>query len=619
MDAHRDGPCPSVARIFGSLRACGRGRARATPTERGRRLMQLYLRLLQFLRLYWGRLVAAAICSGLVAAFTGAYAWLVRPAIDEVFINRNETWLILLPVVLMAVSALKGVASYGQTYLMVYVGTRVVTDIRQQLFGHLMRLPISFHLQNPSSRMMSRVINDVNWIQNAVSGVLKDLFQQSLTFLVLLGVVFYQNWRLTLLSIVVIPLSVYPMVRFGARLRRLATTGQERTADMSTALQETLTGIRIVKGFTREAAEDRRFARVNEAYCRTWMKSTQVSAFTSPVLETVGVLGVAGIIWYGGWQVMHGTMTSGTFFSFLTAVFLMYNPVKRLASANNSIQQALSAAERVFAVLDVPTEAAQDTGVRNLDGVRSAIELRDVSFQYEGVETWALQGISLTVKAGEVLALVGSSGAGKTTLVNLIPRFYDPTKGAILIDGVDLREIRLAALRRQIGIVSQETLLFDDTVRNNIAYGRDDVTDDAIVEAARAAFAHDFIVRMPNGYDTLIGENGVKLSGGERQRLAIARALLRNPPILILDEATSSLDTESERMVQMALANLMKDRTTFVIAHRLSTVQRASRIVVLADGRIVEIGRHEDLLAGGGTYQRLYQMQFQNGGEDMPT
>jgi subfamily B ATP-binding cassette protein MsbA len=409
------------------------------------------------------------------------------------------------------------------------------------------------------------------------------------------------------------------MVRFGARLRRLATTGQERTADMSTALQETLTGIRIVKGFTREAAEDRRFARVNEAYFRAWMKSTQVSAFTSPVLETVGVLGVAGIIWYGGWQVMHGTMTSGTFFSFLTAVFLMYNPVKRLASANNSIQQALSAAERVFAVLDVPTEAAQDTGVRDLDGVRSAIELRDVSFRYEGVETWALQDISLTVKAGEVLALVGSSGAGKTTLVNLIPRFYDPTKGAILIDGVDLREIRLAALRRQIGIVSQETLLFDDTVRHNIAYGRDDVTDDAIIEAARAAYAHDFIMRMPNGYDTLIGENGVKLSGGERQRLAIARALLRNPPILILDEATSSLDTESERMVQMALANLMKGRTTFVIAHRLSTVQRASRIVVLAGGRIVEIGRHEDLLAGAGTYQRLYQMQFQNGGEDMPT
>ncbi len=578
--------------------------------------MRLYLRLLEYMRPYWGRLIVAAACSGLVALFTGAYAWLVRPALDEVFINKNVTWMVFLPVALMLVSVLKGVSSYGQTYLMTYVGTRVVTDIRQQLFGHLMRLPVGFHLKNPSSRMMSRVINDVNWIQNAVSGVLKDLFQQTLTFLVLLGVVFYQNWRLTLLSIVVIPLSVYPMVWLGARLRRLATTGQERTADMSTALQETLTGIRIVKGFTREAAEDARFARINESYFRTWMKSTQVSAVTSPVLETVGVLGVAGIIWYGGAQVIRGTMTPGTFFSFLTAVFLMYTPIKRLASANNTIQQALAAAERVFGVLDVKTEAATDTGTRELDGVRSAVELRNVSFRYEGIETPALQDISLRVRTGEVLAIVGSSGAGKTTLVNLIPRFYDPTEGAIFIDDVDLREIRLAALRRRTGIVSQETLLFDDTVRNNIAYGKDEMNEEAITDAAKAAYAHEFIMRLPNGYDTLIGENGVKLSGGERQRLAIARALLRNPPILILDEATSSLDTESERMVQMALANLMEGRTTFVIAHRLSTVQRADRIAVLAGGRLVEIGRHEELLAKAGVYQRLYQMQFQDEGED---
>ena len=578
--------------------------------------MGLYVRLLHYLKPYWARLALAVICSGLVAAFTGAYAWLVRPALDEIFINKNATWLILLPGALLVVSVLKGVASYGQSYLMVYVGSRVVADIRQRLFGHLMRLPVGFHMRNPSSRMTSRVINDVNWIQNAVSGVLKDLFQQSLTFLTLLGVVFYQNWRLTLLSIVVIPLSIYPMIRFGNRLRRIATTGQERTADMSTALQETLTGIRIVKGFTREAAEDRRFAGINEAYFRTWMKSTQTSAFTSPVLEVVGVIGVVGIIWYGGVQVIRGTMTPGTFFSFLTAVFLMYNPIKRLASANNTIQQALSAAERVFAVLDVPTEAASDAGVQDLNGVRSSVELRGVSFQYEGVETWALQDISLTVRPGEVLALVGSSGAGKTTLVNLIPRFYDPTAGAILVDGVDLREIRLAALRRQIGIVSQETLLFDDTVQNNIAYGKDEVTDEKIIEAAQAAFAHEFIMRLPNGYETLIGENGVKLSGGERQRLAIARALLRNPPVLILDEATSSLDTESERMVQMALANLMKGRTTFVIAHRLSTVQRADRIAVLDRGRLVEVGRHEELLACGGTYHRLYQMQFLADGED---
>jgi subfamily B ATP-binding cassette protein MsbA len=578
--------------------------------------MRLYLRLLEYIRPYWGRLIIAAVCSGAVAALTGAYAWLVRPALDEIFINKNETWLYLLPVALMAVSVLKGVCGYGQSYLMIFVGSRVVTDIRQQLFGHLMRLPIGFHLKNPSSRMLSRVINDVNWIQNAVSGVLKDLFQQSLTFLVLLGVILYQNWRLALFSILVIPLSAYPMVRFGNQLRKIAATGQERTADMSTALQETLTGVRIVKGFTREDAEGRRFAGFNEAYFRTNMKSTQVSSITSPVLEAVGIIGVAGIIWYGGSQVIQGAMTPGTFFSFLTAVFLMYTPIKRLASANNTIQQALAAADRVFTVLDVPTEAARDTGTRGLDGVRSAIALQGVSFRYEGVEAWALTDISLTVRPGEVLALVGSSGAGKTTLINLIPRFHDPTAGAILIDGVDLREIRLSALRRQIGIVSQETLLFDDTVSNNIAYGKDEATEDAITDAARAAFAHDFIMKLPNGYETLIGENGVRLSGGERQRLAIARALLRNPPILILDEATSSLDTESERMVQMALANLMKGRTTFVIAHRLSTVQRADRIAVLAGGRLVEVGRHEELLAKAGVYHRLHQMQFQDHGSE---
>ena len=574
--------------------------------------MRTYLRLLRFARPYWFRLVAAAMFSGFVAGLTGAYAWLVRPALDEIFINKNLTWLAFLPVALMAVSVLKGLASYGQTYLMTYVGSRVVTDIRQRLFSHLIRLPIGFHLKNPSSRMMSRVINDVNLIQNAVSGVLKDLFQQTLTFLVLLGVIMFQNWRLALFAIVAIPLSAYPMVRLGNRLRRIATTGQERTADMSTALQETLTGVRIVKGFTQEAAEDGRFARFNEAYFRTWMKSTQVSAITSPVLEAVGIIGVAGIIWYGGAQVIQGAMTPGTFFSFLMAVFLMYTPIKRVASANNTIQQALAAAERVYAVLDIPTERAIDTGIQGLEGVRSSIELRDVAFRYDGVEAWALKDVSLTVKAGEVLALVGSSGAGKTTLVNLIPRFHDPTAGGILIDGVDLREIRLAALRGRIGIVSQETHLFDDTVRNNIAYGRDDASTEAVIDAARAAYAHEFIMRMPHAYETLIGENGVKLSGGERQRLAIARALLRNPPILILDEATSALDTESERMVQMALANLMQGRTTVVIAHRLSTVQRADRIAVLDRGRLVEVGRHEELLAHGGIYNRLYEMQFQD-------
>src|SRR5437870_3342021 len=458
-DAVRDGPRASHARDTGGVCTRGGGGARAASPQGGERAMKLYLRLLQYLRPYWVRLIAAAVCSGLVAAFTGAYAWLVRPALDEIFINRNATWLILLPVALMAVSVLKGFASYGQTYLMTYVGTRVVADIRQRLFSHLMRLPVGFHLKNPSSRMMSRVINDVNWIQNAVSGVIKDFFQQSLTFLVLLGVVFYQNWQLTLLASVVIPLSVYPMVRFGKRLRRIATIGQERTADMATALQETLTGIRIVKGFTQESAEDRRFARHNVAYFRSLMKSTQVSAITSPVLEAIGVIGVAGIIWYGGAQVIRGTMTPGTFFSFLTAVFLMYSPIKRLASSNNTIQQALSAAERVFSVLDAPTEAVLDTGVAEFHGVKTGIELRGVSFQYDGTDLPALRDISLTARAGEVLAIVRRSGAGQTTFVNPIPRFYDPTESAILRDNVDLRHIRLAVLRPQIGFVTQDTLL----------------------------------------------------------------------------------------------------------------------------------------------------------------
>ncbi len=573
--------------------------------------MSRFMRLVAYVRPYWVRLGGAIVCSILVSAFTLAYAKLVQPMLDDVFINRDVTWLVLVPVLLMAVTLCKGVANYGQSYLMTYVGVRVITDIRWQLFHHLMRLPLSFHLRHPSSHMLSRVINDVNWIQYSVAGVLKDLLQQSLTFVVLLGYVFTVNWRLTLLSIVVVPLAAFPVIRFGARMRRWATRGQERTADMSLVLQETLTGIRIVKGFTSEAAEDERFRTVNQAFFRTCMKSTQVSALTAPVLEAVGVAGIAGIIWYGGAQVIAGTMSVGAFFSFLTAVFLMYNPIKRVAGANNMIQQALAAAERVFAVIDQPSEAAIDGGKRALHGIRESIEFREVSFRYPGQETLALDHISLTIGPGEVLALVGSSGAGKTTLVNLIPRFFEPSSGAILIDGTDLREIRLASLRQHIGIVSQETLLFDASIRDNIVYGHPDASDAAVMEAAGAAYADEFIKELPNGYDTMIGERGAKLSGGQRQRVAIARAILRDPPILILDEATSALDSESERKVQMALANLMKNRTTFVIAHRLSTVQHADRIAVLDRGRVVELGSHEQLIRQQGSYQRIYALQFQ--------
>jgi subfamily B ATP-binding cassette protein MsbA len=442
--------------------------------------------------------------------------------------------------------------------------------------------------------------------------VLKDIFQNALTFLAMVGVIVYQNWKLAGLSAIVIPLSALTMVRVGKRLRKLATSGQERMGDMSSTLQETLAGIRMVKAFGREEAEAERFKAYNRAFLATTLKSNQVWSIGSSHMEVIGVIGVAGIIWYGGYLVIHEVMTPGSLFSFMAAMFMAYTPIRKLAGANNIIQQALAAAERVYDVMDLETEQSKDHGIVALTGIRQGVEFQGVSLRYDSQTVPALTGIDLSIKSGEAVALVGSSGGGKTTLVSLLPRFYEPTTGRILLDSLPLASYTLQSLRTHIGIVSQEVVLFDDTISRNIAFGQTGASQSDIEQAAKAAYAHDFILRMPEGYETVIGERGVKLSGGERQRLAIARAILRDPPLLILDEATSALDTESERIVQLALTNLMKNRTTLVIAHRLSTIQNADRIVVLDRGTIAEVGSHEELLRRGGVYQRLHAMQFQD-------
>ena len=576
--------------------------------------MNVFWRLVSYLRDYKARLILALVCSGFVAGLTGFYPWAVGPLLDEIFINKNEDLLAILPLAVLGVAILKGLFTYGQAYLMNFVGHWLVADVRQQLFVHIVRLPIRFHDANSSGRLVARVISDVNEMANAIPSVLKDVFQQGLTFVVLLGLVFYLNWKMAMTVFVVLPVSAWVLVWAGKRIRKFSQRGQDSIGSMAAVLKEAFTGIKIVKAYSQEDKEAVRFFRTNKALRSARIKSSRVTAMSSPFLEIIGVSGIAFILWYGGGLVIQGGengMQPGEFGSFLAALFMSYGPIRKMANVNAALQRAMVSSKRVFEVLDLDSEVSKDEGKRSLPPIKRQLEFSNVSFTYEGAEELSLDGINLTIRVGEVVALVGASGSGKTTLVSLVPRFYRPTQGTVMIDGQDIRLTDRFSLRRQIGIVSQETVLFDDLIRHNIAYGRPDATDDQIIEASRAAYAWEFIERLPQGLDTFIGENGLKLSGGQRQRLAIARAILRDPPILILDEATSSLDSESEKLVQQALANLMKARTTLVIAHRLSTVQHANRIVVMNRGRIEEIGTHAELLQRGGAYMRLYQTQFQ--------
>jgi subfamily B ATP-binding cassette protein MsbA len=572
--------------------------------------MDLFKRLLKLARPHVWKFILALLCMIVVGLSTSAAAFLVKPALDEIFLNKNATTLIWIPIAVLIIYLLKGLGSYGQTVLMNYIGQRVIADLRYSLYRHIQLQPLSFFTKNPTGILMSRITNDVNLIQGAVSEAVTSILKDTFTLIGLIFVIFYRDWKLAIIAMFVFPVAIYPVAEFGRKMRRIASDSQVTMGTLSTLLQETISGNRIVKAFGMENYENERFAKENERLFKLTMKSVSVRAISTPLMELLGGLGIAAIIFYGGYQVIYGISTPGTFFSFLTALLLLYEPAKRLTGVNNTIQQGIAGAERVFTVIDTIPEIEDKPGAKPLPQITQGIDIDHVTFRYEEIPV--LKDVHLKIKAGEVIAFAGMSGGGKTTLVNLIPRFYDVTEGRILIDGRDIRDVSIESLRGQIAIVTQQTILFNDTIRNNIAYGDIRKSEEDIVRAAKAANAHDFILKLPDGYDTIIGEQGVKLSGGERQRISIARALLKDAPLLILDEATSSLDTEAEVEVQDALDELMKGRTTLVIAHRLSTIRNADRIIVLVNGKIVEEGTHESLLAKKGEYYKLYNLQFKD-------
>jgi len=570
--------------------------------------LKLYFRLLRYLKPMWLRFVAAMLAMLLVSAVTALLAYMVKPVLDDIFFAKRMNMLYLLPPLVVILYLIKGVMTYTHQYQMSYIGNGTVNRLRDELFAHLQRQPLSFFDSQPTGELMSRLAYDVDLLQRSVTGVVTGFFKDSFTVIGLSAVIFYREWRLALMAVVVFPLAVLIIVRVGRRLRRIATKTQVSMARLYTILQESILGQRIVKAFGREDYETARFARKNLEYFRIRVKQTATRELTSPIMDFLGALGMAAIIFYGGYNVIQGVSTPGTFFSFLAALLMLYAPIKGLSSVHNTVQEGLAAAQRVFGLLDLEPAIQDRPGARTLPPISRDIVYQRVSFNYD--HRLVLQDINLTVRRGEMVALVGPSGAGKTTLLNLLPRFYEVSQGAILIDGHDLREVTMESLRAQIGLVTQQTILFNDTVRYNVAYGRIEAREEEIINALQAAYAYDFVQLLAQGLDTMIGEQGVRLSGGERQRLAIARALLKDPPILILDEATSSLDSESEREVQQALDCLIKGRTTLVIAHRLSTVRNAHRIIVLAEGRIIETGSHSELLQQNGLYRRLYEMQF---------
>ncbi len=593
-------------------------------------------RLLAFLKPYSFRFLVAFILMAMVGACEALTALLIKPVFDRVLAPGTDAGKIVLfqwpfggrpiylqtffpawihnawtivAIAIVSVTLIKGVAEFLATYFINFIGHSVVRDLRNLLYSKIIQQSMAFFTRTSTGRLMSTVTSDIERIQFAVSQTAADFLKQSFTLIGLLGILFYIDWKLALGSLILVPLVVFPAHNIGRYIRISSRSSQDKMAELNNVLQETFSGIRIVKAFGMERLEVEKFKAATRRLLRVSLRWVRAQAATSPIMEVLGAITVAGILLYARNEIMHHAQTTGGFVAFLYALIKTYEPIKRLTGVHNAAAQAVGASEQVFHYLDLHPDIHDEPGASTLPPFERQIEFQNVDFDYEE-SLPLLRNIDLRIRKGEVVAIVGSSGAGKTTLASLIPRFFDVTRGRLLIDGHDVRYLKLDSLRAQIGIVTQETILFNDTVYNNICYGSQLASEEATREAARAALAEEFILEMPEGYQTVIGERGQRLSGGQRQRIAIARALLKNPPILILDEATSELDTESEMLVQRALANLMQGRTVLVIAHRLSTVRRAERIIVLDHGTITEVGSHEDLVSRGGMYQKLHELQF---------
>ncbi|MBF0354157.1 MAG: lipid A export permease/ATP-binding protein MsbA [Alphaproteobacteria bacterium] len=560
------------------------------------------------IRPYAGKILLALCLMAVVAATTAMSAWLMDPVVNKVFVERRHDMLWTVGLAVFGSAVIKGIANYGQTALMSFVGLRIIADLQDRLFRHMLTQDIAYFHATTTGRLLSRFSTDTNLIRAAVSNALVSFGKDSLSVIFLVGVMFYQDWTLAAISFFIFPLTILPIVKLGQRIRRVTANTQEEWGLFSTLVEQCFQGIRVVKAYGMASYETSRVSAIVEKIFKLNYRASRTRAWSSPIMETIGGVAVTVVVIYGGSRVIEGTTTAGAFFSFITALLMAYQPMKALAGLNANLQEGLSAAQRVFEVLDTRPSIQDAPGACPLDIKGGAIHFDNVHFSY-GPEKGALLGLSLDVPAGTTVALVGPSGAGKSTIQNLIARFYDVQSGTITVDGQNVQDVQLATLRDAMALVSQEVVLFDDTIRANIAYGREGASQEEIEAAAKGAAAHDFITLLPQGYDTTVGEHGVKLSGGQRQRLAIARAMLRNAPILLLDEATSALDTESERAVQSALDALMQGRTTLVIAHRLSTITHADLIYVIDQGRVAEKGTHADLLTQNGLYARLHALQ----------